>query len=57
MIACQQLSTIVVATNEKTIKEFYVDYENNDYILNDEKMFEQYINSISVEENYLFVSA
>lgn len=39
MIATLSNSTIVIATQNKTIIEYYVDFQSNDYVLNNELAF------------------
>ncbi|KAL4453657.1 hypothetical protein ABPG74_009553 [Tetrahymena malaccensis] len=57
MLAVQQLNTVVVASQDRYLREYYIDYQNKDYILNSELQIDSGINYISAEENYLFISA
>ncbi|EAR95715.1 transmembrane protein, putative (macronuclear) [Tetrahymena thermophila SB210] len=57
MLATQQLNTIVVACQDRYLREYYIDYQNNDYILNSEVQIDSNLNYISAEESYLFISA
>ncbi|KAL4497916.1 hypothetical protein ABPG72_014773 [Tetrahymena utriculariae] len=57
MLIVQQLNTVVVASQDRYLREYYIDYQNNDYILNNEFQIDSSINYISAEENYIFISA